>query len=64
MPFLASPTFSMLYKKTVESFPQAFLLLVIGSYLLIAILTIVVRWVEGKAEKVRIPEEENGIIKT
>ena len=59
MPFVTSPTFGMLYKCTVEDFPQAFLLLIIGAYLIIVILTIMVRQLEGKAEKLKSLEERD-----
>ena len=59
MPFVTSPTFGMLYKSTVEDFPQAFLLLIIGAYLIIVILTIMVRQLEGKAEKLKSLEERD-----
>ena len=59
MPFVTSPTFGMLYKNTVEDFPQAFLLLIIGAYLIIVILIWTVRQVEDKAEKLRSLEETN-----
>jgi hypothetical protein len=59
MPFVTSPTFGMLYKSTVEDFPQAFLLLIIGAYLIIVILTITVRQLEDKAEKLKSLEERN-----
>ena len=35
MPFAASPTFGLLYRSTVAYFPQAFLFLIIGVYLLV-----------------------------
>ena len=59
MPFVTSPTFGMLYKSTVEDFPQAFLLLIIGAYLIIVILTITVRQLEDKAEKLKSLEERD-----
>ena len=59
MPFVTSPTFGMLYKNTVETFPQAFLLLIIGAYLIIVILIWTVRQLEDKAEKLRSLEETN-----
>ena len=59
MPFVTSPTFGMLYKNTVEDFPQAFLLLIIGAYLIIVILTITVRQLEDKAEKLKSLEERD-----
>ena len=59
MPFVTSPTFGMLYKSTVEDFPQAFLLLIIGAYLIIVILTIMVRQLEGKDEKLKSLEERD-----
>ena len=59
MPFVTSPTFGMLYKSTVEDFPQAFLLLIIGAYLIIVILTIMVRQLEDKAEKLKSLEERD-----
>ena len=59
MPFVTSPTFGMLYKNTVEDFPQAFLLLIIGAYLIIVILTIMVRQLEDKAEKLKSMEERD-----
>ena len=59
MPFVTSPTFGMLYKNTVEDFPQAFLLLIIGAYLIIVILTIMVRQLEDKAEKLKSLEERD-----
>ena len=59
MPFVTSPTFGMLYKNTVEDFPQAFLLLIIGAYLIIVILIWTVRQLEDKAEKLRSLEETN-----
>ena len=59
MPFVTSPTFGMLYKNTVEAFPQAFLLLIIGAYLIIVILIWTVRQLEDKAEKLRSLEETN-----
>ena len=59
MPFVASPTFGMLYKNTVEDFPQAFLLLIIGAYLIIVILTITVRQLEDKTEKLKSLEERD-----
>ena len=59
MPFVTSPTFGMLYKSTVEDFPQAFLFLIIGAYLIIVILTITVRQLENKAEKLKSLEERD-----
>ena len=59
MPFVTSPTFGMLYKSTVEDFPQAFLFLIIGAYLIIVILTITVRQLEDKAEKLKSLEERD-----
>ena len=59
MPFVTSPTFGMLYKNTVEDFPQSFLLLIIGAYLMIVILTMTVRVLEDKAEKLRYLEEHH-----
>ena len=59
MPFVTSPTFGMLYKSTVEDYPQAFLLLIIGAYLIIVILTIMVRQLEDKAEKLKSLEERD-----
>ena len=59
MPFVTSPTFGLLYKSTVEDFPQAFLLLIIGAYLIIVILTIMVRQLEDKAEKLKSLEERD-----
>ena len=59
MPFVTSPTFGMLYKSTVEDFPQAFLLLIIGAYLIIVILTITVRQLEDKTEKLKSLEERD-----
>ena len=59
MPFVTSPTFGMLYKSTVEDFPQAFLLLIIGAYLIIVILIIMVRQLEDKAEKLKSLEERD-----
>ena len=59
MPFVTSPTFGMLYKSTVEDFPQAFLLLIIGAYLIIVILIIMVRKLEDKAEKLKSLEERD-----
>ena len=59
MPFVTSPTFGMLYKNTVEDFPQAFLLLIIGAYLIIVILTITVRQLEDKVEKLKSLEERD-----
>ena len=59
MPFVTSPTFGMLYKSTVEDFPQAFLLLIIGAYLIIVILTIMVQQLEDKAEKLKSLEERD-----
>ena len=59
MPFVTSPTFGILYKSTVEDFPQAFLLLIIGAYLIIVILTITVRQLEDKAEKLKSLEERD-----
>jgi hypothetical protein len=59
MPFVTSPTFGMLYKNTVEDFPQAFLSLIIGAYLIIVILIWTVRQLEDKAEKLRSLEETN-----
>ena len=59
MPFVTSPTFGMLYKSTVEDFPQAFLFLIIGAYLIIVILTIMVRQLEDKVEKLKSLEERD-----
>ena len=59
MPFVTSPTFGMLYKNTVEDFPQAFLLLIIGAYFIIVILILMVRQLKDKAEKLRSLEETN-----
>ena len=59
MPFVTSPTFGILYKSTVEDFPQAFLLLIIGAYLIIVILIIMVRQLEDKAEKLKSLEERD-----
>ena len=59
MPFVTSPTFGILYKSTVEDFPQAFLFLIIGAYLIIVILTITVRQLENKAEKLKSLEERD-----
>ena len=59
MPFVTSPTFGMLYKNTVEDFPQAFLLLIIGAYFVIVILIMTVRVLEDKAEKLRYFEEDH-----
>ena len=59
MPFVTSPTFGMLYKSTVEDFPQAFLFLIIGAYLIIVILIITVRQLENKAEKLKSLEERD-----
>ena len=57
MPFAASPTFGLLYRSTVADFPQAFLFLIIGVYLLVALLTYIVHWLGNKAEKLRQAEE-------
>ena len=58
MPFVTSPTFGMLYKNTVEDFPQAFLILIIGAYCIIIIIIMTVRVLEDKAEKLRYLEED------
>ena len=49
----------MLYKNTVEDFPQAFLLLIIGAYCIIVIIIMTVRVLEDKAEKLRYLEEDH-----
>ena len=59
MPFVTSPTFSLLYRSTVDSFPQAFLFLTIGVYVVVIGLVITIRWLETKTEKLKISDHEN-----
>ena len=53
MPFISSPTFSLLYRSTVNDFPQAFLFVMIGVFFIIMILVMAIRYFENKAEKLR-----------
>ena len=53
MPFISSPTFSLLYRSTVNNFPQAFLFVMIGVFFIIMILVMAIRYFEKKAEVLR-----------
>merc|ERR1719219_3249136 len=59
MPFASSPIFSLLYRSTVNDFPQAFLFVVIAVFFIITILVMAIRYFENKAEKLRQSEKED-----
>ena len=57
MPFVADPVFSMTYRATMDTFPGTFLIIVAAICLLGSALLFVVTWGLGKADKLRLANE-------
>ena len=55
MPFAASPTFGLLYRSTLEYKPEAFILMLVGIYVLLFFITLSVHIFMVKLEKATIP---------
>ena len=57
MPFVADPVFSMTYRATMDTFPGTFLIIVAALCLLGSGLLFLVTWGLGKADKLRLANE-------
>ena len=60
MPFAASPTFGLLYRSTLEYKPEAFILMLVGIYVLLFFITLSVHIFMVKLEKATIPTHPDG----
>ena len=61
MPFAASPTFGLLYRSTLEYKPEAFILMLVGIYVLLFFITLSVHIFMVKLEKATIPGDGSSL---